>query len=72
MKGQPDNDMKVYIAVGTEGDIMENDAKNLASVLKMQQRKNLSVYFVSMPNENHLTILHNCVYKALETLNGKK
>lgn len=72
LKGQPDNDRKVYIAVGTEGDVMENDAKNLASVLKMQQRKNLSVYFVSMPDENHLTILHNCVYKALETLNGKK
>ncbi|MRG43860.1 alpha/beta hydrolase [Chitinophaga sp. SYP-B3965] len=49
---------KVFIAVGTEGKQMEEDAKKLAELLGQ-------VTFVPMPEEDHLTILHNAVYKAL-------
>lgn len=60
---------KVYIAVGSEGKQMENDAKKLAEVLS--KNKNLKTTFEPLPKENHLTILHNSVYRGLENLNAK-
>jgi uncharacterized protein len=60
-------DTKIFIAVGTEGKQMEDDAKMLAEKLK-----GLWVEFVPMPAETHLTILHNSVYKALQVLNAPK
>ncbi len=60
---------KVYIAVGTEGKTMENDAKKLAGILS--KTKNLKTTFEPLPKEDHLTILHNSVYKGLENLNAK-
>lgn len=62
---------KVYIAVGTEGKQMEADAKTLSEKLQALQLSNLQIVFSPMPEENHLTILHNAAYKALETLNKK-
>ena len=62
---------KVYISVGSEGPIMEGDAKQLAGLLRQYETKNFKVYFEPLPKEDHLTILHNAVYKALEVLNGK-
>jgi len=72
LKSLPDNGMNVYVSVGSEGKVMENDANALVADLKKCKQKYLKVYFEPMPAENHLTILHNCVYKALEVLNGKK
>jgi len=72
LKSLPANDMKVYIAVGSEGTVMETDAKQLYTDLKPYESGHLQLYFASMPEENHLTILHQCVYRALERLNGKK
>ena len=60
----------VYIAVGTEGKIMEGDAKKLAEVLKGYQ--NLNVNFAPLADENHLTILHNSLYKGFGVLYPKK
>ncbi|MCY1483359.1 Ferri-bacillibactin esterase BesA [compost metagenome] len=62
--------IQVYVSVGSEGKQMENDAFQLSEILA--KSKNLQSYFVRMPEENHLTILHNCLYKALETLNKPK
>lgn len=56
----------VFIAVGTEGKVMEEDAKKLSAVLKPYQ--NLNVNFAPLPNENHLTILHNALYKGFGLL----
>jgi len=64
------NNPKVYIAVGTEGKRMENDAKKLAEILKIN--KNATLYFMPLANENHLTILHNSIYKGLEMLFNQK
>jgi predicted alpha/beta superfamily hydrolase len=63
---------KICIAVGSEGKQMEGDAKKLSELLgDKQQFPSLKVTFLPLPEENHLTILHNSVYKALENLNQK-
>ena len=59
---------KVFIAVGTEGKKMEEDAKILSEKLKALASDNLKITFKPMPEETHLTILHNSVYKAFEQL----
>lgn len=65
---QPAN---VYISVGTEGKQMEEDAKKLSDILK-ESKGNVTVFFAPLPEEDHLTILHNSVYKAFGLLNPKK
>ncbi|MDR3679113.1 MAG: alpha/beta hydrolase-fold protein [Flavipsychrobacter sp.] len=69
---QPDKNIRVYIAVGNEGKQMEEDAKKLHTTLKATGNEQIRSSFTFMPDENHLTILHNCVYKALTELNSKK
>jgi hypothetical protein len=59
----------IYISVGTEGKQMEGDAQELVSLLKAH---NYNTLFAPLPNEDHLTILHNSVYKALMMLNATK
>lgn len=60
----------IFIATGNEGKVMEGDAKNLAAALKLYPK--LKVSDVLLPNENHLTILHNALYKGLSWLYQKK
>jgi len=67
-----EKDLKICIAVGTEGKIMERDAKNLYESLKKINGKNLKTDFLFMPEENHATILHSSIYKSLLLLNPKK
>jgi predicted alpha/beta superfamily hydrolase len=62
----------VYIAVGKEGRIMENDAKNLSKLLKKGQYSNLTTHFAYFPEENHATILHQALYKAFLQLYARK
>lgn len=65
---QNDLKLQVYISVGTEGKIMENDTKNLVKALNMAGKKNLKIDFVPLPKENHATILHQSVYEAFKIL----
>lgn len=65
-------DAKIFIAVGTEGKKMEDDAKMLADKLRSEPIQGMLVEFVPMPAETHLTILHNSVYKGLQVLNEQK
>jgi uncharacterized protein len=66
---QPSNrPVHVYIAVGSEGKQMEDDAKRLTEILQTSGQKNIQTDFVFFPDENHLTILHNGVYKGLQLL----
>jgi hypothetical protein len=67
---QPDADRHVYIAVGAEGKEMEDDAKKLSELL--QGKKSIKVDLVTLPDENHLTILHNAAYKGFEVLFSRK
>jgi len=68
---QESKNISVYISVGAEGKQMERDASSLVEILKNSGKKNMRVDFVPLPNENHLTILHNSVYKGFQVLNPK-
>lgn len=63
-----DKKIQVFVAVGAEGKQMENDAFQLSEILA-KSNDSLVSSFVKMPEENHLTILHNSLYKAFETVN---
>lgn len=72
LKSAAAKNIKVYVSVGTEGKVMEQDAADLAAVLKKSADQSLQITFNPMPAENHLTILHHSTYKAFEVLNAKK
>ncbi len=72
LKALPDNDMKIYLSVGSEGDKMEGDAAKFRDLLLAQNKKNIQVMFNPMPKENHLTILHNSLYEAFQKLHATK
>ncbi len=57
---QPSPGTAVYIAVGKEGRMMENDARKLAKLLQKSQKFG-KVWFEFLPEENHGTILHPAV-----------
>lgn len=62
----PKNDYSktyVYVSVGSEGKVMENDAKSLADLLSKAKMK---TDFLPLPKENHATILHESVYQAFK------
>lgn len=63
---QKAENLYVYISVGAEGDVMEKGAKQLAEILQSANKKNLKVDFLSLPKENHATILHQSVYEAFK------
>ncbi len=58
---------RLIIMVGSEGHEMERDARSFATTLKTVSTG--SVELVHMPEEDHLTILHNALYKAILMLN---
>ena len=72
LEKQTDNNMHVYVSVGNEEKQMIDDAKHFVEILQTVKEKNLHVDFVPLPNENHLTILHNSVYKGFEMFYSKK
>lgn len=61
----------IFLAVGSEGDRMVGDVKKLSQLLLKADEQNNHIELVQMPEENHLTILHNAVYKGLEVLFAK-
>jgi len=63
-------EVKAYIAVGKEGDMMERPAKQLVDMLK--ESGNVKTYFQYLPDESHLTILHNALYKGFVMMNEKQ
>lgn len=69
LKSLPAQKIKVYVAVGKEGAVMEGDAKKLAEILKTT---NLEVHFAFFPEGNHANVLHNALYKGFELFNPKK
>ena len=63
---------EVYIGVGKEGRtptkmprIMEADANLLAAKIRAAGRKNMTVYFDYLPDEDHATIAHQAISNAL-------
>lgn len=70
-KGASQKPIRACILVGAEGRQMEGDAKRLNELITASGQKNLHASFMPLPQENHLTILHNAVYKALQVLNPR-
>jgi hypothetical protein len=64
--------LRIIISVGNEGKEMEGDAKKFFAILKSSKGNHYYTRFLSMPKEDHLTILHNSVYKSFELLYLKK
>ena len=71
LKSLPAKNTTVYISAGNEGKIMEADVQKLRDLLQQNMNPHLKVFYSPEPEEDHLTILHNCIYKALKTLNKK-
>ena len=59
--------VRVYLSSGTEGEEMESGVNKLANAI--QQSGKIKLYHQPLPEETHLTIFHNSVYKALQQLN---
>jgi predicted alpha/beta superfamily hydrolase len=65
-----DKKLNIVISVGGgEEEVMKNDAAKLAELLKSSSDKTLNPVYNPLPEEDHLTILHNAVYKGLMILN---
>ncbi|MFN0030780.1 MAG: alpha/beta hydrolase [Flavobacteriales bacterium] len=58
----------IFITVGNEDDQMEDEAKRLYELLDDATGGGWSHSFYPMPEESHLTILHNALYKAFGQL----
>ena len=63
MKNYPAGSATIYISIGSEGKQMDEDAKKLTSLLQTKYKKE-AVTLLPLPDENHLTILHNSIYKG--------
>ncbi|KAK9762208.1 hypothetical protein K7432_012286, partial [Basidiobolus ranarum] len=71
LKAGRSKNIKVFLTVGTEGAVMEQDAAKLAAILKEIASEKIQLNFSPLPEENHLTILNRAAYKALGSLNSK-
>jgi len=69
---QPNNKANVYISLGFEGKQMADDVNHLVEILEKAGKSNLHIYFHALPNETHLTILHNSIYQGFEILFPKE
>jgi uncharacterized protein len=65
------NKMTIYIAVGKEGKIMEDDAKALSDLLKTKLT-NGTIQFEYISNKEHGNIFHQAVANAFEFFGEKK
>ncbi len=58
---------RVYIAAGgKEPKVMQQDAAALAKILK--KYSGIQTTYAPLPNEDHATMLHNCLYQAFSVL----
>lgn len=63
---------RVYVGVGKEGAIMENDARRLSETLNGLNKSTLSTDFRYFVEENHANILHEAVYRAFLAFNDDR
>ncbi|MBK6372008.1 MAG: alpha/beta hydrolase [Saprospiraceae bacterium] len=64
-----DSEIKVTVIVGKERKQMEDDAQALAVLLQNSKQKKLKVDFITMPKEDHATILQNAIYEVFLRMN---
>jgi hypothetical protein len=66
MKDNNYGGIKVYLSVGSEGKQSDIDTNKLSALFT---NAGSTTFYNPMPEETHLTILHNSAYKGLELLN---
>lgn len=66
LQSLPDTEMQIYIAVGKEGKVMEQDGRNLTKAIQKAAKPSTKVKFEFLPNETHGTILHQATGNAFE------
>lgn len=66
LASQKDDTKRVYISVGKEGKIMEDEARGIYDVLKKLGRQHLKIDFLPLLKEDHATILHQSIYDAFK------
>lgn len=71
LKNYAGQKLNIYVGVGSEGDVMINDAKNLTELLNKTNPKNLKTTFHFFEKEDHATIFHLAVYQAFEAFKEK-
>ncbi|OFZ37931.1 MAG: esterase [Bacteroidetes bacterium RIFCSPHIGHO2_02_FULL_44_7] len=59
---------EIYIAVGKEGEVMENDTRALHSLLGTAKNAPSRLYFSYFPEHDHGDILHQAIYQGFQTL----
>lgn len=60
----PDS-IHIFLSVGSEGKAMQSATARLAETIKKARLNKLRLQFQPLPQEDHLTILHNAIYAAL-------
>ncbi len=63
---------RIYIAVGEEGKVMEEDAKHLFELINNGGRKNIIASFDFIKGKKHANIFHQAVSNAFEIFAEKK
>lgn len=66
--GQPDRPLHVIVSVGDEGKIMKRGAKGLYKALQRSGKAQMTSVFLPVMDENHATILHSSIYRALKLM----
>lgn len=69
LKLEAQADLRVYLAVGEEGEIMEGTARALAAKLEGLGERH---HFDFITGQDHANILHQAVYRAFLWLSGKE
>lgn len=65
-------DKKIFIGVGKEGKVMEEDASNLYNFLKRREDGVNHIHFQYFPERNHGDVLHEAAYRAFELIFKKE
>lgn len=71
IKGNNYSGKRIYIAAGNEMKQMVAEAEKLTSLIQQSKSAGLKANYIYFPDEDHLTILHNSLYKIFTLLYKK-
>jgi uncharacterized protein len=72
VKQMNQDSMQVFIAVGSEGPTMENDARDLNAVIELSNNPKIQHHFLFLEDEDHATILHEAIYRGFRAFFKKE
>lgn len=72
LKKQPKNKIQVYVGVSNEWKNMIKEAGELTDLLRKNGGDHIQAVYDYLPNENHITMIHQSVYNAIKLLYPEK